>query len=53
MWSAWKIQKYLTFKSGSSQNRRFSEGSGGQEPPVQNRRVGTYDEKEDFSFYVA
>ena len=48
MWLAWKIQKYLTFESGSSQNGRFYE-----EPPVQNGRVGTYDEKEDFSFYVA
>ena len=45
----WKIHKYLIFKLGSSQNKRFQKGLAEQElfskqePPIQNQRIGTYD----------
>ena len=49
VWSIWKFHIDLTFKSGSSQNRRFQEETRGtevvlskRERPVQIRRVGTY-----------
>ena len=40
--STWKTLKDLTFKPGSSQNRRFLKETGGRELPSQNGRVGTY-----------
>ena len=34
-----KYSKYLTFKSGSSQNGRFQEKTGGRELPYQNESL--------------
>ena len=42
VWSTWKTLKDLTFKPGSSENKRFLEETRGQELLSQNRRVGTY-----------
>ena len=40
--STWKNDKDLTFKPGSSQNRRFQEETGGRELSCQNGRVWTF-----------